>query len=59
MEARQVSDDAGFSALFWWSIGILILTVALLVSACMGIYQEAIYKKYGKHSREALYYTVH
>lgn len=24
----------------------------------MGIYQEVLYKKFGKRSREALYYTV-
>lgn len=34
------------------------LTVALFVSARMGIYQEVLYKKHGKHPSEALYYTV-
>lgn len=43
--------------LFWWCIGIALLTLALFVSARMGIYQEVLYKKHGKHPNEALYYT--
>ncbi|XP_070160395.1 UDP-xylose and UDP-N-acetylglucosamine transporter [Polyergus mexicanus] len=42
---------------FWWILGISLLTVALFVSARMGIYQEELYKRYGKNAREALYYT--
>ncbi|XP_030756332.1 UDP-xylose and UDP-N-acetylglucosamine transporter-like [Sitophilus oryzae] len=42
---------------FWWVIGILLLTGALLLSARMGIYQENLYKVHGKHPEEALYYT--
>lgn len=38
--------------------GIILLTVALFVSARMGIYQEVLYKKHGKYSHEALYITV-
>lgn len=42
---------------FWWTVGILLLTIALFVSARMGIYQEVLYAQYGKNAREALYYT--
>lgn len=34
------------------------LTFALLMSARMGIFQEILYKQYGKHSKEALFYNV-
>lgn len=34
------------------------LTFALLMSARMGIFQETLYKKYGKHAKEALFYNV-
>ncbi len=34
-----------------------LLTFALFMSARMGIYQEVIYGKYGKHPKEALFYT--
>lgn len=34
------------------------LTFALLMSARMGIFQETLYKEYGKHSKEALFYNV-
>merc|ERR1711997_1109374 len=37
--------------------GIFMLTFALFMSARMGIYQEVIYSKYGKHAKEALYYS--
>ncbi|KZC10044.1 PREDICTED: UDP-xylose and UDP-N-acetylglucosamine transporter-like [Dufourea novaeangliae] len=46
-----------FEDLFWWILGISLLTVALFVSARMGIYQEVLHEKYGKNAREALYYT--
>lgn len=46
-----------YSVLFWWTMGIGLLTVALLITARMGIYQEMLYKRYGKHPREALYVT--
>uniref|UniRef100_A0A8C6XHY4 Solute carrier family 35 member B4 n=1 Tax=Naja naja TaxID=35670 RepID=A0A8C6XHY4_NAJNA len=38
-------------------LGIAALTFALLMSALMGIFQETIYKKFGKHSKEALFYN--
>lgn len=41
----------------WWCLGIGILTFALFVSARMGIFQESLYSKFGKHPWEALYYT--
>uniref|UniRef100_A0A4W4EBC2 Solute carrier family 35 member B4 n=1 Tax=Electrophorus electricus TaxID=8005 RepID=A0A4W4EBC2_ELEEL len=38
-------------------VSITMLTFALLMSARMGIFQETLYKKYGKHSKEALFYN--
>ncbi|KDR17872.1 UDP-xylose and UDP-N-acetylglucosamine transporter [Zootermopsis nevadensis] len=52
-----VPEQSEMDVLFWWIVGILLLTVALFVSARMGIYQEELYKRYGKHPRESLYYT--
>lgn len=58
VESTQVTPDtSGFSVLYWWTLGIALLTVALFLSARMGIYQEVLYKRYGKHSDEALFYT--
>ncbi|MEE6481758.1 hypothetical protein FKM82_012959, partial [Ascaphus truei] len=63
MSAKQVtssqtsSDEDGFTAFLWWLLGISALTFALLMSARMGIFQETLYKKYGKHSKEALFYN--
>ena len=34
------------------------LSTSLILSARMGIYQEQIYSKFGKHHREALFFTV-
>ncbi|XP_055922456.1 UDP-xylose and UDP-N-acetylglucosamine transporter [Eupeodes corollae] len=49
--------ESEFSVLFWWCLGITLLTVALFISARMGIYQEVLYKRYGKYPNEALFYT--
>ncbi|KAF7224075.1 UDP-xylose and UDP-N-acetylglucosamine transporter [Nothobranchius furzeri] len=64
MSAKQVRDvssdgsvEHGFYAFMRWLIGIAMLTFALLMSARMGIFQETLYKKYGKHSKEALFYN--
>ncbi|XP_054257528.1 UDP-xylose and UDP-N-acetylglucosamine transporter-like [Macrosteles quadrilineatus] len=53
-DAKPTTEVEDF---FWWSIGILLLTTALFMSARMGIYQEELNKKYGKNPKEALYFT--
>lgn len=63
MSAKQVASDSssdqedGPQAFLWWLLGIAALTFALLMSARMGIFQETLYKKFGKHSKEALFYN--
>ncbi|KAL8222480.1 UNVERIFIED_CONTAM: hypothetical protein K2H54_076987, partial [Gekko kuhli] len=64
MSARQVSSDSSrnededsISVFLWWLLGIAALTFALLMSARMGIFQETLYKQFGKHSKEALFYN--
>ncbi|KAH8387053.1 hypothetical protein KR093_004407, partial [Drosophila rubida] len=54
---HSLKVDTSYSDFFWWGVGIALLTIALLVTAYMGIYQEVIYKRYGKHPNEALFYT--
>lgn len=56
-ESTKEESDDDFGVLFWWSIGISLFTIALFISARMGIYQETLFKKYGKHPYEALFYT--
>ncbi|KAH8396043.1 hypothetical protein KR222_002274 [Zaprionus bogoriensis] len=46
-----------YSDFFWWCVGIGMLSFALLLSAYMGIYQEVIFKRHGKHPKEALFFT--
>lgn len=53
----EAVEESGFSVFFWWTLGITLLTVALFLSARMGIYQEVLYKRYGKYPDEALFYT--
>ena len=55
-EIKDKPDDSGWKALTF-ATGIFMLTFALFMSARMGIYQEVIYSKYGKHAKEALYYS--
>ena len=52
-EASRSADDDRF----WTFVGIGLLTFALFMSARMGIYQEVIYNRHGKHPKEALFYT--
>lgn len=37
--------------------GVTLLTVSLFLSARMGIYQEDLFTRYGKHAKEALFYS--
>lgn len=59
VESTQVNqtEESNFSVFFWWTLGITLLTVALFISARMGLYQEVLYKRYGKYPDEALFYT--
>jgi len=38
--------------------GIALLSLALFLSAWLGLWQEETYKRYGKKWKEALFYTV-
>ncbi len=42
----QISDD--YSEMFWWTVGIIMLTLALVLSAVMGLIQEKLYATHGK-----------
>lgn len=53
----NAEEDDPVTVFFWWAVGIALLTLALFVSSRMGIYQEVLYKRYGKHPKEALFYT--
>lgn len=61
--AQQVEDNKATSTgdliydLAIWFTGILILTAALFMTAGMGIYQERVYKQYGKHPKESLFFN--
>jgi solute carrier family 35 (UDP-xylose/UDP-N-acetylglucosamine transporter), member B4 len=59
VESTQVNqvEESTFSVFFWWTLGITLLTVALFISARMGLYQEVLYQRYGKYPDEALFYT--
>ncbi|KAJ8047107.1 UDP-xylose and UDP-N-acetylglucosamine transporter [Holothuria leucospilota] len=62
LSARDVkSDDEDEDNVTYkyvmWLCGIGVLTFALFLSARMGLYQEVLYSSYGKHPREALFYT--
>ena len=41
-----------------WMFGIAMLSTSLVLSARMGVYQEEIHNRFGRHPREALFYTV-
>lgn len=39
-----------------WLIGVAFLTISLFLSSIMGIYQQVLYKTYGKAWQEGLFY---
>jgi len=56
-QTNQIKSSEGADTdNFWLTIGILLLTFALFMSARMGIYQEVIYKQHGKHPKEAMFF---
>lgn len=48
------SPDASLSE---WTFGVMILTIALILSCFLGQYQQVVYSKYGPQWREGLFYT--
>lgn len=56
-KASSTEDGAGEEDMLWLPVGVFLLTFALVLSARMGIYQEVIYGKHGKHPKEALFYS--
>ena len=52
---RGFDNQASFSD---WCIGIIMLLTSLILSSLMGVHQERIYAKWGKHYQEALFFTV-
>nr|XP_053634046.1 UDP-xylose and UDP-N-acetylglucosamine transporter-like isoform X2 [Cherax quadricarinatus] len=55
-DEKEGGSSGEISSFTTWLMGIAILTFALFMSARMGIYQECLYTKHGKHSKEALFY---
>lgn len=55
-DVKKNSQD-NEDSFFYWMIGVFMLSLALFLSARMGLYQEMLYKKRGKHATEALFYT--
>ena len=51
-------EESSSGTVFEWSLGIILLSTSLILSARMGVYQEQIHSKFGRHPREALFYTV-
>lgn len=52
------STPEGGLPLWQTTIGVLLLTVSLILSAGTGIYQEFLFTNFGKHAQEALFYVV-
>lgn len=51
------SHDKPAQSLAHWLSGISLLSMSLLISSTLGLYQEHTYRKYGKQWREGLFYT--
>ena len=61
VEARTptMHPEGGSAGEFlWWVVGLAMMALSLLIMAGMGVYQEVLYKKYGRCADEAKYYCV-
>lgn len=50
------SNSAVETEIGHWILGLVLLTFSILLAAGMGIYQETLSTKYGKHPKETLFY---
>uniref|UniRef100_A0A183D467 EamA domain-containing protein n=1 Tax=Gongylonema pulchrum TaxID=637853 RepID=A0A183D467_9BILA len=60
---NQQQQQQGDSAQSWRAlpssfVGVFLLSLAVFLSAYLGIYQEDLYRTYGKHSEEAMFFVV-
>lgn len=55
-ELKQ-KGDVSSEGMATWFIGIAMLTYSLFGSAVMGVFQEKLFIKFGKHQEETLFYT--
>ena len=56
-EEHVLVDEFDYEELRQMVCGVVLLTFALILSTRMGIYQEDLFTMYGKHAKEALFYT--
>ena len=57
--AATTQDAAGIESDAWLYVwGITLLSMALVVSTLLGLWQEETYARYGKQWREGLFYSV-
>jgi len=55
--AHEKMTESKHSTFIQWVIGIVILLLALTIGSVLGVYQEVIYRKYGRVWKEALFYS--
>ena len=58
MELESMANVNNENTFINWLFGIAMLSTSLVLSARMGVYQEEIHNRFGRHPREALFYTV-
>jgi UDP-xylose/UDP-N-acetylglucosamine transporter B4 len=56
-DIKKSQGEREDSSFFWWLFGVFQMSLALFISARMGLYQEVMFKERGKHASEALFYT--
>ncbi|XP_040567838.1 UDP-xylose and UDP-N-acetylglucosamine transporter-like [Lepeophtheirus salmonis] len=56
VSGQSISSENSEGGLTSWLIGISLQSISLFFSAFLGIFQEKLNSKYGKHSNEAFFY---
>jgi len=55
--AHEKMTESKHSTFIQWVIGIIILLSALIIGSVLGVYQEVVYRKFGRVWKEALFYS--
>ena len=58
IDNNQSNVDYSIKGSFRLMIGVSLLIFSLFASALTGVYQEQLFKNYGKHPKEAQFYMV-
>uniref|UniRef100_A0A7S3PK98 Sugar phosphate transporter domain-containing protein n=1 Tax=Aplanochytrium stocchinoi TaxID=215587 RepID=A0A7S3PK98_9STRA len=56
-EQTEASNIYYANDMHYWFVGLFLMLVGIIIAACLGHYQEYVFKTYGRHTTELKFYT--